>query len=76
MFLMALFYAWCISDVQAINDLPVRIVGDVSGIIIPEGTSTDSIAPELSYSSVNGNSLKLNFTESLDSSIALGCKYI
>ncbi|QNI91394.1 cell surface protein required for swimming motility [Synechococcus sp. BOUM118] len=58
-------------DVQAINDLPVRIAGNVSGIIIPEGTSTDSTSPELSYASVNGSSLTLNFSESLDSTIVL-----
>ena len=58
-------------DVQAINDVPIRIAGDVSGIIIPEGTSTDSSAPELSYASVDTNVLTLNFSEKLDSTVAL-----
>ena len=58
-------------DVQSINDIPVRIAGNVSGIIIPEGASTDTIAPTLEYASLNGNTLVLNFSESLDSSVVI-----
>lgn len=55
-------------DVQSINDIPVRIAGNVSGIIIPEGASTDTSPPTLAHASVNGSSVLLHFSEALDTS--------